>query len=64
MCGRDAKKSQGMTSSPQKISTSSGERADRLARKHLSVILGLRELLEEFRCFATGEKKRKKKEER
>lgn len=54
MGGRDAKKkSQGMTRSPQKCQRIVGWVArGRLVRKHLSVILGLRKLLEELRCLA------------
>lgn len=47
------KKSQGMACSPQKCQRIVGWVArGRLVRKHLSVILGLRKLLEEFRCLA------------
>lgn len=53
MGGRDAKKSQGMACSPQKCQRIVGWVArGRLVRKHLSVILGIRKLLEEFRCLA------------
>lgn len=53
--GKDATKSQGMAYSSQKIQQAVGDwQVGRLLRKHLSVILGLRALLD-FRCLAKKE---------
>lgn len=50
---KDAKKSQGVACSPQKCHQAAERwQKGRWVRKHLSVILGLRELLEELRCLA------------
>lgn len=59
MGGRDAKRAQGMACSPQECQqTCGGEwQGGRLLRKHLSVILSLRVLLEEFRHLAKNEVK-------